>query len=418
MLSRHLLHIFTSVCLVLSGIILYRGESFAQLLTISGKSVNLQVPEGLTVEFIAPLERPRFLTQGPQNELLIGSRTGTIYRSAPPYSNVSVLVTMNGYIHSVAYRDGILYAAETAGVWYAHYNELSTTLTSNDFSLLTALPSATGGHSSRTIIVGPDNNLYIGLGISDNCSNEYLSNTYDFEHRRGGVFRLDESGSSSILVPYSSGLRNPIGLAFHPITEQLYATNAGPDNLGFYQPPEVFAQLTNNSFHGMPWYQYYNEAFRDGQCTTSTPPRPASEATPPAALFAARSTPQGIAFITGFSLGTARNGDAVVAIHGSWAVPDGGDASQRRPPLLATVHFNNNQPFSVNSLVTGFQRNDGSRFARPSGVLFANDNNLYFTSDGGDVTGLFRIRRIVSEAENRRTGSVVPALTLLLSRQP
>ena len=414
---RHprLIQIFANICLLVSAVLLYPGVPLSQTLTVAGKSIALQVPQGLTVEFIATLDRPRFLTLGPRNELLIGSRNGTIYRSTPPYNNASPLVTLNGYIHSVAYRDGLLYAAETAGIWSAPYNGSDSTLSGNDFHLITRLPSATGGHSSRTIIVGPDDNLYIGLGISGNCSDEYLSTTYDFEHRRGGVFLLDESAGSPTLVPYASGLRNPIGLAFHPVTEQLYATNAGPDNLGFDQPPEVFTSLSFNSFHGMPWFQYYNGAFRDGQCATSTPPRPAAEATPPAAVFAARSTPQAITFVTRSALGTAQNGDAVVAVHGSWAVPDGGDASQRRPPLLAIVHFTNNQPISVTNLITGFQRSDGSRFARPSGALYAPDNNLYFTSDGGDITGLFRIRRTIqNETDENHSSVVVPAIMLLV----
>ena len=51
-----------------------------QTLTVNGHTVKLQVPEGMRVDFLAPLDGPRFLTRGPDNELLIGSNGRNIYR--------------------------------------------------------------------------------------------------------------------------------------------------------------------------------------------------------------------------------------------------------------------------------------------------------------------------------------------------
>lgn len=199
----------------------------------------------------------------------------------------------------------------------------------------------------------------------------------------------------TVLLPFSSGLRNPTGLAFDLATDSLYATNAGPDNLGFDQPGEIFSKLTPGSFHGMPWFQYIDGSFQDGQCIeTQLSPRPASEATPPGVTFDARSTPQGIAFISDNMLGKEFTGNAIVAIHGSWAKQPGGGNDTRRPPKLVLVQFSGNQPQGVEDIVTGFQRSDGTRFARPSGTLTGPDGYLYFTSDEGEVEGLFRLRPV------------------------
>jgi glucose/arabinose dehydrogenase len=349
------------------------------------------------------------LALGPDEELIIGSRGANIYRMKKPYRTPEILVSLPGLNHSVVYREGQLFVAETSGLYAAAYSDSNTLLDSNDFALYVQLPSQTGGHWSRTVITGFDSRLYIGIGISGNCSDEYLDESYPFERRRGGVFVVDETVNPSQLIPYASGLRNPIGIAFNPVTKVLYASNAGPDNLGYYLPPEVFSPLSDGSFHGMPWFQYYDGAFRSGECATSPAPRPSSEATAPDAIFEARSTPQGIAFVTDSFLGEDFNGNALVAIHGSWAVPPGGGPETRRPPKIVMVNFLDGQTTEVEDIVTGFQRNDGSRFARPSGMLMGSDGLLYFTSDGGEVTGLFRLAPIPKDF------NIAPLFQLLLN---
>ena len=69
----------------------------------------------------------------------------------------------------------------------------------------------------------------------------------------------------------------------------------------------------------------------------------------------------------------------------------------RRPPKVMMVKFANGRPSAVEDVITGFQRSDGSRFARPSGALMGPDGNFYFTSDGGDIEGLFRLRLRTAE---------------------
>lgn len=389
----------------------------SQTITVEGYTAQLRVPEQMQLEFVASIPGARFLTGGPDGELLIGSSGPEIYRLKSADHPLETLVSLTGKVHSIAYVNGKLFAAETAGIYAAQYNGNATPLQGNTFKLISPLPADRGGHWSRTIVAGPDSRLYIGLGISGNCSDEYLDPGYPFERQRGGVFVFDPAISGGELSPYASGLRNPIGLAFHPTTSVLYATNAGPDHLGYDQPPEIFTALSAGSFHGMPWFFYYSGTFHEGECASSLPPKPASEAKPPLALFPARSTPEGIAFVKGSSLGAPFTGHAVVAIHGSWAVRDGGDRSSRREPKIVLVHFSENSPSGeVSDLVTGFQRSDGSRFARPCGMHMGGDGNLYFTSDGGEVMGLFRLVKLKNgdDKPGPRRGQSLPAITPLL----
>jgi glucose/arabinose dehydrogenase len=412
-------NVLTCLCLVSLLLIfpVYHGFALTlqpRTMTVDGHTVRLMVPEGMKVEFLAPMERPRFPTVGPHYELLVGSAGSAVYRLEWPYISAETLVNLPGRNHSAAYRNGMLYVAETAGLHAASYTGLATTLKPEDFSLITPLPAATGGHWSRTVIVAPEGGLYIGIGISGNCSDEYLDESYPFERRRGGVYVLDESGGQPVLKPYSSGLRNPIGLAFYPPSGTLYATNAGPDNLGFDLPPEIFVPLRQGSYHGMPWFQYYNGAFHSGECATSQAPRPAGEATVPPIFFDARSTPQGVTFVTDSRLSPEFKGNGLVTIHGSWAVAPGGGDESRRPPKIVMVRFADNRPAAVEDVVTGFQRPDGSRFARPSGIIMGPDGNIYFTSDGGEVTGLFKLSR---DGGPEAGSSVSPVNSLLLNEE-
>ena len=75
------------------------------------------------------------------------------------------------------------------------------------------------------------------------------------------------------------------------------------------------------------------------------------------------------------------------------------------------MNFSGNLAVSVEDVVTGFQRSDGSRFARPSGAIIGPDGQFYFTSDGGEVQGLFRLTRLVAMGN----ATIAPILILLLN---
>ena len=365
-----------------------------QVLTIAGKSWPVAVPEGLRLELLTDkLEAPRLMEFLPNGVLLVGSRSGKVYRLEPPYRQASVLVELEDYPHSLAYREGELLIAQTDGVYRAAFTPDQTSIDWNDVELLAALPGG-GGHSSRSIAIGPDGRVYAALGISGNCSNEYLDPSYPFNDRRGGVLVLDESATGARWQSYAAGLRNPVGFDWHPETNILYASNNGPDHLGYDQPPEYFSRLTPGSFHGMPWYQFNGEQIQRDDCISKSPPRPASEVTPPVATFPARNAPMGVAFIPDATLGSQFRHNAIVALKGSWGTqPSGGmfgKKSTRRPPALVMVEFDDGKAGRVHAFVSGFQQASGERLARPVGVSIGPDGHLYFSSDSL-TQGLFRL---------------------------
>ncbi len=367
-----------------------------QTLTVDGASRTVRVPKGYRLEWLGAMDAPRMLTFGVNGDLFAGSQSGKVYRLPPPYTMPEVLLELGDYPHSVAFRAGEILIAQTEGVYRAPYEPGQARIAQDDVTLLAELPGG-GGHDSRTVGVGPDGRVYVSLGIQGNCSDQFVGGNYLFDERRGGVLVLRESDDEDHWAPFASGLRNPVGFAWQPRTGVMFASNNGPDHMGYDQPPEYFSRLDPGSFHGMPWFQFDGKRLRRDNCLASAPPRPINEVTLPVATFPARSAPLGVAFVPEGAMDNQLEFDAVVALHGSWATKPKGDqlgrAATRRPPELVVVRFEAGQVARVDELVTGFQLPDGQRWARPAGVAFGPDGALYFSSDS-DAEGLFRLKRV------------------------
>src|SRR2546422_10124896 len=89
--------------------------------------------------------------------------------------------------------------------------------------LVLGIPS--DGHSTRTIAFGSDNLMYLAVGSSCNVCDESLPDSM-----RAAVTQFNLDGSGGRI--FARGLRNSVGLAFHPTTGELWANNNGHDDIG------------------------------------------------------------------------------------------------------------------------------------------------------------------------------------------
>jgi glucose/arabinose dehydrogenase len=140
-----------------------------QTVNVDGTSYKVNVPQGYIFEVLTTdIDRPRMLTFHPDGSLFAGSRSGNVYRLAPPYDTVETLKSRFRYPHSVAFRGEQIYIASEEGLYQGQYTSADS-LRIHGLQKVTGLP--VGGHSSRTVKISPDQRLYLSLGISGNCCN-------------------------------------------------------------------------------------------------------------------------------------------------------------------------------------------------------------------------------------------------------
>jgi glucose/arabinose dehydrogenase len=121
--------------------------------------------------------------------------------------------------------------------------------------LLLDLPASPGPtHNGGKIAIGPDNNVYIVIGIVGTTENTKTQTQNIREglppDGRGGILRVTQDGNvvpnGNILgdkiplnIYYAYGIRNSFGLAFDPITKKLWDTENGPnygDEINLVEP--------------------------------------------------------------------------------------------------------------------------------------------------------------------------------------
>ena len=78
----------------------------------------------------------------------------------------------------------------------------------------------------------------------------------DSEEGRAAIHEIDLASKQSRL--FASGLRNPVGLAFHPDSGALWTTVNERDELGSDLVPDYMTSVKENGFYGWP-YSYYGD---------------------------------------------------------------------------------------------------------------------------------------------------------------
>lgn len=357
---------------------------------------KLTLPAGFKVTVFAKLSSPpRMLAFDRAGNLFVTSAEGNALWMLPDankdgLAESTVLISdalnsPNGlaFVNDdllVANQDGIVKLTKANNVWSA-----PTPFISN-------LPS--GGHTLKSIKLGPDSHLYINVGSSCNvCAEDDPARATILRYTQAGkpAGALEVVGRHTTLAPiWARGLRNSQGFAWHPATGSMFSTNNGADNRSETKdgkvndelPPEHLNKIAPGQHYGWPycWGKAQNGQVQDPNFVGSA--NFCATTTPPAITFTSHSTPIGITFLNQASFPAEYKNDAIVALHGSW------NRAQLSGYKLVRVKFNGETPVEVVDFATGWlQRNQA--WGRPVDVAVGLDGALYVSDD--KTNNIYRI---------------------------
>jgi glucose/arabinose dehydrogenase len=330
------------------------------------------VPEGFRVNvFAANFKEPRFLAVAPNGDIFLSdSGAGKVYILRDP-KNTGGAQDRTEFVSGVnrpfgiAFHDDYVYIGATDQVLRYHYDP-KTNKRLSEAERLMSLPH--GGHWTRTLLFSADGkHLFVTIGSESNVSIEK-------DTRRAAITICDPDGKNPRL--YATGLRNPVDVAFEPVTGEMWTSVNERDGLGDDLPPDYFTSVKEGGFYGWP-YSYIG----DNVDPRVSPQKPelVAKAIIPDVLLGSHRAPLQFAFYTGKQFPEKYRGGAFIAEHGSW------NRSTRAGYQVAFVPFKDGKPSGdPEPFLGGFvpDPTKGNVNGRPVGVAVAPDGALLVSDDG------------------------------------
>ncbi len=305
----------------------------------------------------------RQLAQTEAGLLLVGSlRQGNLYAVASGPDGATEVVTFARGLKlpsGLALIGGDLYVGALNRV--LRYRDIDQTFRDNPQPevVTDALPDKRH-HGWKYLSVGPDGFLYLPVGAPCNiCESE--------DPRFASILRMDpDTGETTI---YAAGVRNSVGMAWHPDTGELWFSDNGRDWLGDDLPPEEINRVTTAGAHyGYPYV--HAGAILDPKFGAGHDP---ADYVAPEVKIQAHSAALGLAFYTGDQFPEAYRHALFIAEHGSW------NRSAKVGYRVSVVRFDETGPVYEPFLALWLKGEKVS--GRPNDVLVSRDGSLLISDD-------------------------------------
>lgn len=335
---------------------------------------SLRVEDGFAIDVYAEgVENARAMAFGERGTLFVGSRDkGQVYALSDEDHDghaESVRVIARGLRMpvGVAIHDGALYVSAVERI--LRFDDIENHLDNppKPVVVVADLPDE-AHHGWRYIAFGPDDKLYVPIGAPCNICDEPGFAT---------LTRMNPDGSGREVIAH--GIRNSVGFDWQPGTEKLWFTDNGRDWLGDDSPDCELNVLDEPGAHfGFPYCHagsILDPEFGEGkQC---------ADYRAPAAKLGPHVAPLGIRFYRGNQFPAAYQGNAFIALHGSW------NRAQKNGYAVVRAQIVNGKVIAVRPFVTGFLRGEQT-LGRPVDVIEAADGSLLISDDYANA--IYRVR--------------------------
>lgn len=366
-----------------------------------------QVPAGFSVEpFLSGLTGPRLMRRAPNGDIFLSQGTS---------GRIMVMRTADGadkpekvevFAHGLRSPFGIafyppgpqpkwVYVAGAEAVVRFPYVD-GDMVARGVSEEVVKLPIEIGGHWTRDLMISPDGSrMYVSIGARGNAGEEEtmpalsaderasfisghaLGAAWGQEHNRAGIMVFDTQGRDGRL--FATGLRNCVGFALQPRSGDLWCSVNERDAAGDDLPADFVTHIQDGQFYGWPWF--YNGANEDPH-HRGTRPDLAGKVAVPDVLLQPHSVPLGMTFYERGQGGAAAfpteyEGDAFVALHGSW------NRAKRVGYKIVRIKFDHGKARGeVQDFLTGFVIDSTEVSGRPAGIVVARDGALLVSEDG------------------------------------
>lgn len=226
-----------------------------------------------------------------------------------------------------------------------------------------------GGHWTRDVVFSKDGSkMYVSVGSFSNVGDDAA------EANRARIFELSPDGKNERV--YATGIRNPVGLAVHPETGDLWTSVNERDGLGDHLVPDYITRVRDGGFYGWPWFYIggHQDPRHEGKH-----PELRDHVVVPDVLLQSHSASLGLMFYTGTQFPAELRMQAFAAEHGSW------NRSRRTGYKVIRTPVNNGVPTGEYvDFMTGFVTPAGDVWGRPVAVTQGKGGSLYVTDDAGN----------------------------------
>ena len=212
---------------------------------------ELHLPEGFGIDVYAEgFERPRFMLQGPSNEILLSdsSESGSVYALLDKNQDFKTdtkqkLIGDLDRPYGLALWKDYLYIAEATRLKRYRYDAQRMTLGPGEE--LVSMKDFDKGHWTRTVLFDREGaKMYLTIGSGSNVSTGE-------DPRRAAINSYNPDGTGHQI--FAAGLRNVIGLRWYPGTDVLWAAVQERDGLGDDLVPDYLAAVEQGGFYGWPY---------------------------------------------------------------------------------------------------------------------------------------------------------------------
>lgn len=374
-----------------------------------------KAPEGFEVlKFASGLNNPRWIYVGPNGDIFVSEATKEakginkigekiVGKSASQMSNTSanritifrddnqdgkpelqeVFLENQNMPFGMLILNGYFYVANSDGLWRYPYKMGVTKLTTKGEKILDLPAGGYNNHWTRNLLANETGSkIYVSVGSGSNVG----ENGMEHEVRRANILEINPDGSGEKV--YASGLRNPVGMDWNPVTKELWTAVNERDKLGDDLVPDYITSVQEGGFYGWPYAYFGNH--EDPSFEGAKRPDLVQKALVPDVPLGSHTASLGLAFYNYDVFPINYRKGVFVGQHGSW------NRSELSGYKVLFIPFYQGKPTGAHEdFLTGFVSDlDKSEvYGRPVCVTVLMDGNLLVSDDASNTLWYVRVKK-------------------------